>query len=603
LLTQKSKLEFHGDAMATTATFSVDPRLASILGETYKSTERAVKELVDNAWDADADNVWVELPKEMNSSPIVIADDGTGMTEDELRMEYLSVARDRRTHRGELTSKYRRTVKGRKGIGKFAGLMAAETMTVSTHARGRKTTLTIPRKQLIQTHADFEKIKLPIHAEDCKPDSHGTEITLSDLNRRLSHPNPEKLKQILVLDYGREPGISIFVNGERVTINDIPGEGFEDKANVPQVGSVRLFFKITEAKHPVRQAGIVVKIGDKTIGEPSFFGLDKQDDVPQEVLRRLYGEVHADGLADDVTADWAAIVENSTGYAQVEAYVQQKVRAQLESTFEREFNLLHARIRQEVSVRVAKLPEYRREFAHKSLERVLRKFYGESEDKIRAIVAVVLEALERDEYWNVVNALHHSEPADVEKFAEALAVFGLMELALVARQTKNRQELLDKLDLLIATPATLEKHVHLVIEQNLWVLGSRYALLTSNKTLGRTIEEYTNEKFKGANAKKRPDLLLLNRVDGKHLLIEFKRPKKELDRDDEAQAQKYRDELGQKFHPMDILLIGGTVDKSLRLNSGNGIEYVSFADLISRARTELDWLLGSLKDQKYSMAL
>jgi hypothetical protein len=589
--------------MATTATFSVDPRLASILGETYKSTERAVKELVDNAWDADADNVWVELPKEMNSSPIVIADDGTGMTEDELRMEYLSVARDRRTHRGELTSKYRRTVKGRKGIGKFAGLMAAETMTVSTHARGRKTTLTIPRKQLIQTHADFEKIKLPIHAEDCKPDSHGTEITLSDLNRRLSHPNPEKLKQILVLDYGREPGISIFVNGERVTINDIPGEGFEDKANVPQVGSVRLFFKITEAKHPVRQAGIVVKIGDKTIGEPSFFGLDKQDDVPQEVLRRLYGEVHADGLADDVTADWAAIVENSTGYAQVEAYVQQKVRAQLESTFEREFNLLHARIRQEVSVRVAKLPEYRREFAHKSLERVLRKFYGESEDKIRAIVAVVLEALERDEYWNVVNALHHSEPADVEKFAEALAVFGLMELALVARQTKNRQELLDKLDLLIATPATLEKHVHLVIEQNLWVLGSRYALLTSNKTLGRTIEEYTNEKFKGANAKKRPDLLLLNRVDGKHLLIEFKRPKKELDRDDEAQAQKYRDELGQKFHPMDILLIGGTVDKSLRLNSGNGIEYVSFADLISRARTELDWLLGSLKDQKYSMAL
>jgi hypothetical protein len=63
-----------------------------------------------------------------------------------------------------------------------------------------------------------------------------------------------------------------------------------------------------------------------------------------------------------------------------------------------------------------------------------------------------------------------------------------------------------------------------------WVLGSRYAFSSSNKTLGRVIEEYTNEKFKGKNATKRPDLLLLNRVDGKHLLIEFKRPKKELDR-------------------------------------------------------------------------
>jgi hypothetical protein len=481
--------------------------------------------------------------------------------------------------------------------------MVAETMTVSTQARSRKTTLTIPRKQLLQSHADFEKVKLPIYAEDCKPESHGTEITLSDLNRRLLHPNSEKLKQLLVLDYGREQGFSIFVNGERVTINDIPGDAFEDNADVPQVGPVRLFFKISESKHPVRQAGIVVRIGDKTIGEPSFFGLDKQDDIPQEVLRRLYGEVHADGLADDVTADWAAIVENSTAYAQVEAYVQQKIRAQLENTFEHEFNLLHARIRQEVSARVAKLPEYRREFAHKSLERVLRRFYGESEDKILAIVSVVLDALERDEYWSVVNALHHSEPADVEKFAEALAVFGLMELVLVGRQTKYRQELLDKLDLLIASPATLEKHIHMVIEQNLWILGHRFALLSSNKTLGRIIDEYTNGKFEGANSNKRPDLLLLNRVDGKHLLIEFKRPAKQLDRDDEAQAQKYRDDLGQKFHPMDILLIGGTVDKSLRLNAGNGIEYASFADVLSRARTELDWLLGSLKDQKYSVSL
>jgi HSP90 family molecular chaperone len=144
--------------MATTATFSVDPRLATVLGETYKSTERAIKELIDNAWDADADHVWIDLPAAMSSSPVVVKDDGTGMTEDELRTEYLSVARDRRSHRGDLTSKYRRSVKGRRGIGKFAGLMVAETMTVTTQARGRQTTLLIPRKKLLQARADFEKV-------------------------------------------------------------------------------------------------------------------------------------------------------------------------------------------------------------------------------------------------------------------------------------------------------------------------------------------------------------------------------------------------------------------------------------------------------------
>ena len=54
------------------ANFKVDTRLASILGETYRSTEYALKELVDNAFDADADNVWIKLPKPLTEEPIVI---------------------------------------------------------------------------------------------------------------------------------------------------------------------------------------------------------------------------------------------------------------------------------------------------------------------------------------------------------------------------------------------------------------------------------------------------------------------------------------------------------------------------------------------------
>lgn len=35
--------------------FQVDPRLATLLSQEYSSSERALKELVDNAWDADAE--------------------------------------------------------------------------------------------------------------------------------------------------------------------------------------------------------------------------------------------------------------------------------------------------------------------------------------------------------------------------------------------------------------------------------------------------------------------------------------------------------------------------------------------------------------------
>src|SRR5947209_6749763 len=100
------------------ARFAVDPRLASLLGESYRSSEGAVKELIDNAWDADAQMVRITLPEAMTNAPIVIQDDGYGMTPQEVQQEYLKVARDRRLKRGTKTLAGR-LVKGRRGIGKF----------------------------------------------------------------------------------------------------------------------------------------------------------------------------------------------------------------------------------------------------------------------------------------------------------------------------------------------------------------------------------------------------------------------------------------------------------------------------------------------------
>ncbi|MFA6271254.1 MAG: ATP-binding protein [Candidatus Paceibacterota bacterium] len=44
------------------SSFKVDPRIAEILGESYRSSEQALKELVDNAWDADATKIQIKLP-------------------------------------------------------------------------------------------------------------------------------------------------------------------------------------------------------------------------------------------------------------------------------------------------------------------------------------------------------------------------------------------------------------------------------------------------------------------------------------------------------------------------------------------------------------
>ncbi|PPD49235.1 MAG: hypothetical protein CTY16_04635 [Methylobacter sp.] len=160
-------------------TFQVDTRLAKLLSENYRSSEKAIKELVDNAWDADSEMVSIFFPEPMTDNPIVVYDNGSGMTEEELLREYLVIASDRRKRRGDLTAKKSRKVKGKKGIGKFAGLMAANTMELETWARGKKCTFSINISDF-ETTVDIEKLPIDLIIENCEENLHGTRISLSN---------------------------------------------------------------------------------------------------------------------------------------------------------------------------------------------------------------------------------------------------------------------------------------------------------------------------------------------------------------------------------------------------------------------------------------
>lgn len=81
--------------------FKVDTRLALLLSENYRSPEKALKELVDNAWDADAKDVQIILPQPLTGDAVVVHDNGSGMTLNELQSEYLNIARNRRDRSGD----------------------------------------------------------------------------------------------------------------------------------------------------------------------------------------------------------------------------------------------------------------------------------------------------------------------------------------------------------------------------------------------------------------------------------------------------------------------------------------------------------------------
>ena len=572
--------------------FQVDSRLATLLSQEYSSSERALKELVDNAWDADAERVAIALPKPLSGDPIVIQDDGTGMTEEELRRHYLSIASDRRSRRGDRTSGKNRLVKGRKGIGKFAGLMAAAVMTLETRARGRLCRITLRLDDLSQVE-DIEQLNIGLQSEPCGPELHGTTITLSDLHQGLAYPDANRLRQILLQDYGRQDDFAITIDGKRLDVDDVSGSYSEQEEELPSAGKVKLRFSISDGKSGLRQPGITLRVDGKAVGRPGFFGLDQRDDFPSKLLRKLYGEIEADGLRDHITAGWDAAVENSELLREVEGYVQPILREAYEQQYRREIQLAQARLQRAILARLSALPEHKRVFADRAIKKILDKYYGEPESKVEPVVNVLLEAMERSDYRILLEHIAEATPGDVAGVAERLDEFGLAEMAFLVQQATARQVFLDQLDALARDAATTEAVLHKALERNLWVFGPEYSLFSSNSTLRRQVGDVLGKTYTGDKADRRPDLLLNENLSGQYLLIEFKRPSHALNHDDYLQAIGYRHELAKYLcSPIQVLLVGGSRSSDFpKDNREPHVEARIFGQIISTARRQIEWLL------------
>lgn len=572
--------------------FMVDSRLASLLGQEYSSTERALKELIDNAWDADSGSVSIVLPEPMSDAPIVVSDDGHGMTEEELRRHYLYIASDRRVRRGERTAGKKRLIKGRKGIGKFAGFMVASEMTLETRARGTLCRFTLRLDDLQQVE-DIEQLPLDLHVSECLESDHGTTITLSQLHQGYAYPDANKLRQLLLQEYGRSDDFSVSVNAKLLDIDDVAGEYQECSDRLPNAGDVRLRFSISESKTGLRQPGIVLKVDGKAVGKPQFFGLDQCEDFPPKLLKKLYGEIDADELRDHVTASWDSLVENSELLKEVETHVQPILFAAFNEQYRQKVQLAQARFSKTIHDRLAQLPEHKREYADKAIKKVLAKYYGEPESKVKTVVFVLLEALERSDYRILMEHIAESSRGDIASIADALNEFGLADMAYLVQQASARSVFLDQLEQISRNPDTLEIAMHKAIEKALWILGPEYALFTSNITLKRVVEDFLGKKYSGNNSANRPDLLLNENLNGEYLLIEFKRPSHPLNHDDYTQAISYRHELAKHISkPIKVLVLGGRRSPDYPTsNVEPDVKGMVFLDVISTARRQVEWLL------------
>ena len=144
---------------------NIDPRILELLGPSlYTNIYYVLAELIANAYDADAHNVYIIS----NKNNITVEDDGKGMsyTKGDIQ-KYLNVATISRNNNDEAyTSLLKRKKMGRKGVGKLAALSVSENVLVKTICNGEKSGFILSRNikpdnlldPLSDEQVTFEKI-------------------------------------------------------------------------------------------------------------------------------------------------------------------------------------------------------------------------------------------------------------------------------------------------------------------------------------------------------------------------------------------------------------------------------------------------------------
>lgn len=160
---------------------NVDPRILELLGPNlYTNIYYVLAELIANAYDADAKNVYIIS----NKDDIRVEDDGHGMSyENGDIKKFLNVAGVSRTGENDsLTRSGERKKMGRKGVGKLAALSVSESVDITTTINGEKSGFVLARRPLEgnklqaidENYISFSYIK-----------DHGTSIIMKNPQYRL----------------------------------------------------------------------------------------------------------------------------------------------------------------------------------------------------------------------------------------------------------------------------------------------------------------------------------------------------------------------------------------------------------------------------------
>lgn len=262
----------------------------------YLESVELVRELVNNAYDADASEVYIHITPES----LVVEDNGSGMNEKGLAQFFTVGSKEKRVR--SVSPIFGRKRIGQFGIGKFAALSVADQFIVESKKGNWLYNVIFDREEWEKD----EKWEVPIKKEPATTLHHeGTKVTLLKLKKHFTPAEVEKyLRQAIPL---RAKKFAVLLNGKRITAKIIPGA--RTPINLKTIygtmgGEIIIALNFKDVEEP----GIECRVKGALV-KRELFGLEKSHTYG---LNRICGEINADFLP--ITATRTDFIRDSPEY-------------------------------------------------------------------------------------------------------------------------------------------------------------------------------------------------------------------------------------------------------------------------------------------------
>ncbi len=315
-------------------TFEISLSVLDHLGRNlYRSFATVLGEAISNAWDADAENIYIYVDRENNN--FFIKDDGVGMTADDFQKKFLRIGYSKRKE-GSSTSTKGRPFIGRKGIGKLALLSCADKITViskksdtdyvggviNNSGLDKAITNDLTPQQYLLEIWDTDTFSQYI-----KNHNHGTIVKFENVKDGIKN-SLVFLKKITAL-YFRfsllDESFNIYINDEKITLDHLDGLAQKTQFlwNINNLEDPYIIQKLTNLKEVAKliQMNENIKGFVASVNKPSDLKIPTTDERAsvdlfvngrlreKDILKHIptarvaenyfYGQIHFDDLDDE----------------------------------------------------------------------------------------------------------------------------------------------------------------------------------------------------------------------------------------------------------------------------------------------------------------